>query len=63
VNTMKSPITTKTQITSTDSNGWIRSREDISRSPGLKVTKLNLSVEALESLNAHVPGLSAVLEK
>lgn len=39
---------------------WIRGQEDVSKSSGLKITKLNLSVEALESLNAHVPDLGLV---
>jgi hypothetical protein len=35
-------------------------REDLSKTTGIRVTKLKLSPEALESLNAHVPAVGAV---
>lgn len=38
-----------------DSKNWIQGQEELSQSAGLKITKLILSAEALEMLNAHVP--------
>jgi hypothetical protein len=36
---------------------WILSRKNISKTLGLKVIQLNLTEEAREALNAHVPDL------
>jgi hypothetical protein len=45
---------------STESRNGIVGREDLSTTPGIRVTKLRLSAEARESLNAHVPSLGQV---